>query len=96
MKRKLKPDLTLAKIKNSSAAPIYRRFIVGEKLSDNEYERSSNSPFVSSTPRPSTFGGSVIAFLSNTEVKPETTPRCTKLRSTRGFIRLASLLKNAI
>ncbi len=37
MKRKLNPDLTLAKIKNSSAAPIYRRFIVGEKLSDSEY-----------------------------------------------------------
>ncbi len=38
MKRKLKPDLTLAKIKNSGAASIYRRFIVGEKLNDNEYE----------------------------------------------------------
>lgn len=38
MKRKLNPDLTLAKIKNSSAAPIYRRFILGETLNANEYE----------------------------------------------------------
>ena len=34
----MKNDLTLSKIKNSTFPDLYNRFIIGETLSDNEYE----------------------------------------------------------
>ena len=34
----MKYDLTLAKIKNTDFAPLYDRFIIGEKLSKKQYE----------------------------------------------------------